>query len=187
MNETRPIHEADPEMKRRLGLESAKATVRSNRKLWIGGAAALAVFLLGLYFVLGRDAPPNYATAKVTRGDLTVTVSATGTLQPRDRVDIGAEISGRVANVFVDFNDRVKKGQVLAELDTEQLRAKLAQSQAALASARANVVQQRATVEQERTEAARAEELFRRNALARQDLESAQADAARATAGLQRS
>jgi HlyD family secretion protein len=187
MNETRPIQEADPEMKRRLGLESAKTAMRSNRKFWIGGAAALAMFLLGLYFFVGRDTPVDYATAKATRGDLTVTVSATGTLQPRDRVDIGAEISGRVANVFVDFNDRVKKDQILAELDTEQLRAKLAQSQAALASARANVVQQRATVEQERTEAARAEELFRRNALARQDLESAQADLARAAAGLQRS
>src|SRR5688572_25984474 len=74
MNETRPIQEADPEMKRRLGLESAKPTVRSNRKLWIGAAAALAVFLLGLYAVFGRDTPPDYVTAKVTRGDLTITV-----------------------------------------------------------------------------------------------------------------
>jgi HlyD family secretion protein len=113
-------------------------------------------------------------------------VSATGTLQPRERVDIGAEISGRIDSVAVDFNDRVRKGQVLAELDTEQLRARLAQSEAAHAAARAGVRQLEATLAQSRSEAARAEELFRRDALSRQDLEARQADLARAAASLQK-
>jgi HlyD family secretion protein len=187
MNETRPIPAADPELKRRLGLEAQKAPKKPSRRLWYAGAAAAAVVVILLALFLGRDSAPQYVTAKAERGDLTVTVSATGTLQPRDRVDIGAEISGRIETVFVDFNDRVTKDQVLAQLDTEQLEAKLAQSRAALAAARANVVQQRTTLEQERLQAARAEELYRRNAIARQDLEAAQADQARAAAALQRS
>ena len=74
----------------------------------------------------------SYVTADVVRGPLVVRVSATGTLQPEDQVDVGAEISGRVDRVAVDFNDRVTKGQVLAVINTDQIRAQLAQSEAAL-------------------------------------------------------
>jgi HlyD family secretion protein len=186
MNEARPIPQSDPEMKRRVGLVQEKQLRWTARKIWIAGGAATLLMLIALSVLMGRGGAPEYVTTTVSRGDLTVTVSATGTLEPRDRVDIGAEISGRIENVFVDFNDRVARGQVLAELDTEQLRARLAQSEAALAAARAGVAQQQTTLAQERSELARAEELFRRNAIARQDLETARADQARAQAALQR-
>ena len=63
-------------------------------------------------------AAPSYVTEAVTRGNLSITVTANGTLQPTRSVSIGSELSGTVTRVLVDVNDRVKKGQVLVELDT---------------------------------------------------------------------
>lgn len=183
MNDQSPT--PDAEMTSRLGL-------RPSQKRWSRGTVwsviAALVLLTGAaaYMIWGRSTSSEYVVEKVTRGDLVVTVNATGTLQPRDQVDVGAEISGRIETVAVDFNDRVKKGQVLAELDTDQLEAKLAQSRASLAASRANVQQSQATLEQTRSKAARTEELFKRNAVAMQDLENVRADLQRAQANLQK-
>ena len=68
------------------------------------------------------SAAPVYVTETVRKGDLTLTVSANGTLQPTRTVNIGSELSGTVRRVSVDVNDPVKKGQVLVELDTAKLR-----------------------------------------------------------------
>jgi HlyD family secretion protein len=82
----------------------------------------------------------------VTRGDLTVTVTATGTVQPVNQVDVGTEISGTIRTVEVDFNDWVKVGQVLARIDTEKLQAQVQQSEAALESAQAKLSEAQATL-----------------------------------------
>lgn len=92
------------------------------------------------------QAQPRYVTEAVARGNLVVKVTANGTLQPTNKVDIGSELSGTVARVLVDFNDRVQQGQVLAELDMSKLRDQVARSQAALQVAHANVRQSEATV-----------------------------------------
>ena len=92
--------------------------------LW-GSATALLLLAGGFaWWQSGQRAAaaPSYVTEPVQRGTLTVTVSADGTLQPTRSVNIGSELSGTVARVFVDVNDRVKKGQVLVELDTAKLR-----------------------------------------------------------------
>ncbi len=178
---------ADPEMVRRLGVGGTeRRSFWSRGRIWLAGGvgAALSVALLSFYFF--RAAPLEYMTAKAERGAIVVTVDATGTLQPREKVDVGAEISGRIDTVNVDFNDRVRKGQVLAELDTEQLRARLQQSEAQLAATRATVRQFEATLEQTRAKTTRTKELFERNTVARQDLEAAEADLLRATANLQK-
>jgi HlyD family secretion protein len=88
----------------------------------------------------------RYKTQEVVRGDLTVIVTATGTLQPTNKVDVGSELSGIVKSVEVNYNDRVKIGQVLAKLDTSKLEAQIAQAKAALESAKAKVLQAQATV-----------------------------------------
>jgi HlyD family secretion protein len=84
-------------------------------------------------------------TEPATRGDLALRVSANGTLQPTRSVNLGSELSGTVARVLVDVNDRVKKGQLLVELDTSKLRDQAARSRAMLASAQARVAQAEAT------------------------------------------
>jgi HlyD family secretion protein len=89
---------------------------------------------------------PQYKTEEVKRGDLTVTVTATGTLKPTNSVDVGSELSGTVKSVEVDYNSQVKVGQILAKLDTTKLEATLTQSRAALESAKAKVLQAQATV-----------------------------------------
>jgi HlyD family secretion protein len=118
------------------------------------------------------------------RGPLIVTVNATGTLQPQDQVDVGAEISGRVDAVNVDYNDRVKRGQVLAIINTDQIRAQLAQAQATMNANRASVVNNEATVRETLDHRNRARALLARGGISAQDVETAEATYDRAVASV---
>lgn len=126
----------------RLGLDRPKEA-RGGRRLMLWAAAGLALVLLLAVFVFGGSSA-GYVAERVTRGALTVTVSATGTLKPFNQVDVGAEISGRIVAVHADYNDQVTDGQLLAELDTAELKAKVVQSEAAVANAEATRVEARA-------------------------------------------
>ncbi|MDO8457394.1 MAG: efflux RND transporter periplasmic adaptor subunit [Burkholderiaceae bacterium] len=107
------------------------------------------------------NAAPVYVSEAVSRGNLTLTVAANGTLQPTRAVSIGSELSGTVLRVLVDVNDRVKKGQVLVELDTAKLNDQVARSRAAVAAATAKVAQTVATVKEAQGNLARLEEVAR--------------------------
>lgn len=107
------------------------------------------------------SAAPVYVSEAVSRGNLTLTVAANGTLQPTRAVNIGSELSGTVLRVLVDVNDRVKKGQVLVELDTAKLSDQVARSRAAVAAANAKVAQTVATVKEAQGNLARLEEVER--------------------------
>lgn len=87
-----------------------------------------------------------YKTRLVDRGDVIQVISANGTLTPLELVNVGTQVSGTVAKIYVDFNDQVKKGQILAELDQALLRAQLLQSEANYQSAQAtlNITQNKA-------------------------------------------
>ncbi|WP_374437592.1 efflux RND transporter periplasmic adaptor subunit [Inhella sp.] len=117
-----------------------------RRRIWL----LLPLLGLGLALLAWALWPraaqaPRYQTAQVTRGALTVTISATGTVQPTKKVNVGSELSGTVARVLVDLNDRVQRGQLLAELDSTRLREQVAGARAALAAARASLRQAEAT------------------------------------------
>lgn len=130
--------------------------------VWAGVAALLVLAAALLAWQSGRTAAaPSYVTEPVQRGTLNVSVSADGTLQPTRSVNIGSELSGTVARVLVDVNDRVKKGQVLVELDTAKLRDQIAKSRATLASAQARVAQAAATTTEAQGNLARLEEVSR--------------------------
>lgn len=103
----------------------------------------------------------HYTTQPVKRGDLLVTVSATGTLEPIKKVDVGIEVSGTIKKVDVDYNDVVTVGQVLAVLDTSKLEAQMLQSDAALNAAKAKLLQTQATVLEAQAQMARLEEMRR--------------------------
>ena len=172
----------DAEILERLGLPSPKP-----RRRWLIAiiAAVVLVFVPGTAIYIARStAPTSYVTTPVARGPLVVRVSATGTLQPEHQVDIGAEISGRLDRVAVDYNDRVTKGQVLAVINTDQIRAQLAQAQAALNAAKAAVSTSEATVNETREKRDRAQGLFARSIVSAQDLQTAEADYARAVASV---
>ena len=154
------------------------------RKYAKWGLLAAIVLVVG-YFILARgdSKAPTYITQDVTRGDLTVTVTATGNLEPRNQVDIGSELSGTVSKVFVDVNDEVKQGQVLAALDTTRLKAQVLQQESSLASAEARVLQADATTKESKANLARLQkvrELSGNKLPSQQDLDVAIAAVARA-------
>jgi len=93
----------------------------------------------------------DYQTAKVTRGDLMVTVSSTGTLAPDDTVQVGTEVSGTIKNIYVDYNDKVKKGQVLARLKTDLMEANLHDAEANVSKCQAEDEEARTNYNQNKT------------------------------------
>jgi len=110
--------------------------------------AILAAITLRAFHQKKAQAKVEYKTAEVTRGNLTMIVTATGNLQPLNQVQVGVEVSGTIATIAVDYNDRVKAGQVLAKLDTTKLEAEVLQAKAALKEARARIEKARATLKQ---------------------------------------
>ncbi|MDI1484613.1 efflux RND transporter periplasmic adaptor subunit [Polyangium sp. y55x31] len=124
----------------------------------------------------------KYQSQKVERGDLRVTVTATGTLKARNTVEVGAEITGRVLEVHVNFNDKVTKGQILAEIDTEQYTARIEEATAQLASANASLVNARTTASENKQKLTRAEAMLAQGLAPAQDVETAQANYKRAEA-----
>ena len=140
------------DVKQTLGLDRHPSG-RKGLLLWVLLLAGVSL-LLAAFFFWGRknETRMQYATVEAHRGDLTVTVTATGTLEPTNQVDVGTEVSGTIETVEVDYNDFVKAGQILAKLDTTKLEAQVNQSQAALESARANLLQAEANVLEARNE-----------------------------------
>ena len=132
---------------------------------------------------LGRKPQPvKYTTQAARRGNLVVVVSATGTLEPVKKVDVGIEVSGTISKVEADYNDQVKVGQVLARLDTSRLEAQAQQNEAALQAAQAKVVQAQASVEEAQAQLARlnrVKELSGGKMPSQTDLDAAKANLAR--------
>lgn len=130
---------------------------------WLVLAAVVAV-LAGAWAwqqAARRDAAPRYVTEPVTRGDIALTVSADGTLRPTRSANIGSELSGTVAEVLVDVNDRVAKGQVLVRLDTTKFADQVEKSRAAVRSAEAAADQASASTLETRVALARLKEVQR--------------------------
>lgn len=124
----------------------------------------IIISIAGYWFWQAKRATqalPKYTTQEVTRGDLTLTVTANGTIQPTRSINIGSELSGTVRKVNVDVNDVIKKGQVLVELDTSKLSDQVLRSKAALAVAIAKVAQTEATIRETASSLQRLEEVAR--------------------------
>jgi HlyD family secretion protein len=126
----------------------------------------------------------TYTTAPVARGNLTVSVAATGTLQPTNQVDISSELSGTIATVDADFNDTVKKNQSLATLKTDNLSAAVKLAQATLEARQADVQTAQATVEQTAAVYTRSQKLTVSGVDSQTTNDAAKADSDRAVAGL---
>ena len=103
----------------------------------------------------------SYVTAKAERGNLSVEVSANGTIQPVRTVSIGSELSGIVRNVAVDVNDHVKAGEVLIELDDTKLKASVERAKATLALSKAALAEAQATYKEAQAKLARLNEVRR--------------------------
>ncbi|SMC20596.1 HlyD family secretion protein [Andreprevotia lacus DSM 23236] len=152
--------------------------MKTSKKILLGLAGLLIVGGgAGWYFWPKADPVAKYRTQAVSKGELVQTVSATGTLNPVLVVSVGTQVSGTVRKLNVDFNDKVTEGQILLELDTDQLKASLRQSQATLTSSRAKLKYTTAQAERMRT-------LFTQNYVSKQELDSAESDLAAAKAAV---
>ena len=153
------------------------------RRLLRWGLPALLLVGGALYLKLhSPEAPTRYETVSARVGDLSATVTATGTLAALDTVVVGTEVSGVVDVVSVDYNDHVRRGQTLAVVNTDQLQAQIRQSEAAQRAASATTQQTAATLAEMRPQEVRAESLFKSGYVTQQDLEGAQASLQRAVA-----
>lgn len=175
-------HAPDPKLVALLASAEPRGAKRWLRRgLWLVVAALVALGVA--YWSRGR-APkgPKWVTSKVTRSDLQVTITATGTLSGLNTVEVGAEVSGKVIELRADFNERVRKGDVLAVIDPETSRAAVEQAAAQLAEANAAIRTAKATRDETQRARARAEEQAKLGLLAQRDLEAARATAERAEA-----
>ena len=99
-----------------MGMKSSK------KKLLIGIVIVLLIAALAWFFTRnGKEAAGKYTMVKIDRGDLEAVVSSTGTLGAVTTVQVGTQVSGRIAKIYTDFNQTVKKGELLAMLDTSSL------------------------------------------------------------------
>jgi len=125
-----------------------------SRRVWIVALMlVVAAAASGAWFYAqSRGSTPRFRTAKVERGPLTATVSATGTLNAVVTVQVGSQVSGQIKELFADFNSQVKRNQLVARIDPEKFQAAVAQARAQVDMAKANVLNQRALVEKTRAD-----------------------------------
>ena len=142
-----------------LGVKPAPAWQRHAK--WVAVAVGVVLLALLARSLLSGEAATDYATQAVRRGDLTVSVSATGKLAPTNQVTVGSQLSGLVTRVVVDVNDRVTAGQALALIDPEQIEDQIRAGEAQLNANQAQVAQAQATVAEANAQLARLEEVFR--------------------------
>lgn len=169
-------------------LQTAKKGRGAGRRLLWGLGIVVLAAVAAVVILRSRttvDPGQHYVSSPAEQGDLTVTATATGTLQPTTTVDVGSELSGTLATVLVEDNDVVTAGQLLAELDTSKLKDAVAKSQAAVAVAEASVATARATVAESRAKLTRMREVAQLSGgkvPAKTELETAEATLLRAQA-----
>jgi HlyD family secretion protein len=150
--------------------------------------AAVAVF--AAFQFKGND-KPQYFTTKVDRGDIRAVVEATGTINAVTMVQVGSQVSGTISRLYVDFNSRVKKGKVIAQIDPPLFEGTLLQAKADYANAEANLVASRANLEKAKATAIQTKADYERTAgltkegvMSQQQLDLAKANADTAVAAV---
>jgi HlyD family secretion protein len=157
----------DPEIMAALSKDHRQ---RRLRLVGLVVLAAVAVGVIAAFAIRGARAPRlHYVTSTVSRGTLLMPVSASGSVEPKNAVDVGADISGRVDKVFVEANDRVEKGALLARLQTDVLDLAVKQARAAVATAQANRQQAEIAASDARVAIARADALRKSGAMTEVD------------------
>ena len=148
---------------------------RQTRRALLIALSLLLVVALAVWFLLkpGREA---FDTVPVTRGDIESSVTALGTLQPRQYVDVGAQASGQIHKIHVDVGHEVKEGQLLVEIDPSTQTAKLDASRYAIENLKAQLQEQRALHDLARQKYQRQQTLAQGGATRQEDIQSAQAE-----------
>ena len=181
-------HDEETDIAKTLEIDHSPSS-RKVPKRWII-AIILVVVVVVIALVLRSGSTSSsavqYKTQEVQRGNLTIIVTATGTLKPiNNTVSVGSELSGTIKTVEVDYNSKVKAGQILARLDTSKLEAQVMQYKSALEAAQAKVLQTQATVKEARSKLAqyqRVRVLSNNKVPSQADIDAAEATLERAIA-----
>lgn len=154
-----------------------------KRHWLIASLVVIAIAVFAAFQFKGTE-QPKYFTTKVDRGDIRQVVEATGTINAVTTVQVGSQVSGTISRLNADFNSRVKKGQVVAQIDPSLFEGSLLQAKADLANAKANVIASQANLEKAQASALQARADYERTAgLAKEGVMSQQQlDLAKATA-----
>ncbi|WP_441291176.1 efflux RND transporter periplasmic adaptor subunit [Sorangium sp. KYC3313] len=165
---------------RRGGESLEQELSRVGTKRWLarlGVLATIAALVAGLAVWRIRTRPPpppRYVTGDVTTGDVLEVVQSTGQVKPLTEVQIGAQVSGRITKVYVDFNSIVKAGDVLAEIDPTLFGAQIDSNQAQIAAASASVVRSEASLGTAKQRLERARKMVAEGVGSQADLDTAQ-------------
>ena len=154
------------------------------KRHWLIASLVVVAIAVFAAFQFKSNDKPQYFTTKADRGDIRAVVEATGTINAVITVQVGSQVSGTISHLYADFNSRVKKGQVVAQIDPAlfegallQAKADLANAQANLAAAKANVEKAKATALQARADYQRTQGLAKEGVMSPQQLDLARANA----------
>ena len=151
------------------------ATKKTRPIIWAFGLAVVATgsWLAYRHYSGNGDQQVSYQTQPLTSGQVTASVTATGTLSPLNTVQVGSQVSGRILELFADFNSQVTKGQVVARIDPRLFDSSVAKVKANLQSARANVTKAEAGRGDAKQKYERAKALAERKLVATAEVDSA--------------
>lgn len=168
----------------------AETTARriGRRGIWIG-IAVLAVLVIGFLVLKRRGASQetHFDTASVQRGKLVARVTATGTLAALVTVQVGSQVSGRIAQINVDFNSPVKKGDLIVKIDPQLFEAAAEQARANLLAAKGNLEKAKAQAIDAKRQAARAKGLIAKQLISQADYDTTETSALAAEAQVEAS
>src|SRR5215467_3940017 len=151
--------------------------MRKKSLITIATIAVLTLIGILVRQVAFAKEPTQYRFAAISRGDMKATVSATGTLNAVTTVSVGTQVSGQISDLYVDFNDHVKKGQLLARIDPTLALQAVSDAQASLEKSQAQAVQASRDFSRNR-------ELLDAGLIARSDYETTQSGSEVAQAGV---
>lgn len=150
-----------------------------KKKVIVGAVILVVLFgaILGYTLIKkGKTAQVKYRTETLAKGDVEALVTTSGSLNPVDVVDVGSQVSGKIARLYADFNSKVKKGQLLAELDLELLQAKVDQAESSYKSSVASLDQAKLALDNGQKKFGRSKELFAKNQISIEEMETAESN-----------
>ena len=148
--------------------------MKKKKKLLIILAIAVMAVLAGIIIVFSDSKKIKFKTAKIQKGEITQTVRATGNVNPVTTIIVGTRVSGTIVALYADYNSRIKKGQLIAQIDPTPFENELKHSEAELLNAKATLFKAEVTLKDAERTLKRKQELFKRDLIARSELDDAE-------------
>jgi HlyD family secretion protein len=150
--------------------------MKKSAVIGIAAAGVLALVLSAYFILVSGDRGTQYKIEKITRGDIEETVFASGTINAITTVSVGTQVSGRIKQVFVDYNSRVNQGQVIAQIDPSIFQTQVEQARASLMVAQANLQRADSALLDAKRSYDRYQELFKGKFLSKSDMDNTEAN-----------